>query len=163
MRIGVPKEIKVREYRVGLVPANVRELCARGHEVYVESGAGAGIAASDADYQAVGASIVPDADGVFSAAQMIVLEEVVHGLGGEAGVIDVRNVGLAAGIDLEPIPGNPGVRAMKVFERALDEGLLLRFTADTIALGPPFISTVDELQAMSDGLRRAIRHVMAQH
>jgi alanine dehydrogenase len=72
MRIGVPKEIKVREYRVGLVPASVRELCARGHEVYVESGAGAGIGAGDADYQAVGASIVPDADAVFSAAQMIV-------------------------------------------------------------------------------------------
>jgi alanine dehydrogenase len=43
MLIGVPKEIKVREYRVGLVPANVRELVAHGHQVLVESGAGAGI------------------------------------------------------------------------------------------------------------------------
>ena len=67
MRIGVPKEIKVREYRVGLVPADMRELCARG------------------------------------------------------------------------------------------------LTADTIALGPPLISTIDEMHAMGDGLRRAIRHVMAQH
>lgn len=92
-----------------------------------------------------------------------VLEDVVHDLQGEPGVIDVRNMGLAAGIDLEPIPGKPGLRAMKVFERALDEGLLLRFTSDTIALGPPFISTVDELQAMGDGLRRVIRHVMARH
>ena len=90
------------------------------------------------------------------------LEDVVHAFKGETGVIDVRNMGLAAGIDLEPIAGKPGLRAMRVFERALDEGLLLRFTADTIALGPPFISTVDELHAMGEGLRRAIRHVMAQ-
>ena len=103
-------------------------------------------------------------DGLIQRAKTLepVLEDVVHGLKGEAGVIDLRNMGLAGGIDLEPIPGKPGMRALRVFERALDEGLLLRFTADTIAIGPPFISTVDELQAMGDGLRRAIRHVMAQ-
>ncbi len=103
-------------------------------------------------------------DGLIQRAKTLepVLEDVVHALKGEAGVIDLRNMGLAGGIDLEPIPGKPGLRAMRVFERALDEGLLLRFTADTIAIGPPFISTVDELQAMGDGLRRAIRHVMAQ-
>ena len=48
MRIGVPKEIKVHEYRVGLMPAGVRELVAAGHEVLVESGAGAGIGVDDA-------------------------------------------------------------------------------------------------------------------
>ena len=72
MRIGVPKEIKVQEYRVGLVPANVRELCARGHEVIVEAGAGAGSGASDADYQAAGATLVADPETVFEVAQMIV-------------------------------------------------------------------------------------------
>ncbi len=91
-----------------------------------------------------------------------VLEEVVHAFKGEPGVIDVRNSGMAAGIDLQPIAGKPGLRAMKVWERALDEGLQVRFTGDTIALGPPFISTVDELHAMGEGLRRAIRHVFAQ-
>jgi beta-alanine--pyruvate transaminase len=103
-------------------------------------------------------------DGLIQRARSLepVLEDVVHALKGEAGVIDVRNMGLAAGIDLEPIAGKPSLRAMRVFERALDEGLLLRFTADTIALGPPFISTADELHAMGDGLRRAVRHVMAQ-
>ncbi len=103
-------------------------------------------------------------DGLIQRAKTLepVLEDVVHALKGEAGVIDLRNMGLAGGVDLEPIPGKPGLRAMRVFERALDEGLLLRFTADTIAIGPPFISTGDELQAMGEGLRRAIRHVMAQ-
>ena len=54
MRIGVPKEIKTHEYRVGLTPAAVREYVARGHEVIVEAGAGAGIVADDAAYRQAG-------------------------------------------------------------------------------------------------------------
>jgi alanine dehydrogenase len=72
MRIGVPKEIKVHEYRVGLVPAAVRELTASGHDVLVQSGAGAGIGCSDEDYRSAGAKIAADADAVFSDPQLIV-------------------------------------------------------------------------------------------
>jgi alanine dehydrogenase len=72
MRIGVPKEIKSNEYRVGLTPASVRELAAAGHDVMVESGAGLGIDFSDADYVTAGASILPTASEVFAAAEMIV-------------------------------------------------------------------------------------------
>lgn len=72
MLIGVPKEIKVHEYRVGLTPANVRELTERGHQVVLEHGAGTGIGMSDADYEAAGASIVPDAEEVFARAEMVV-------------------------------------------------------------------------------------------
>ncbi len=61
MRVGVPKEIKVHEYRVGLTPGSVREYVAHGHGVLVETGAGAGIGASDEDYRAAGASIAADA------------------------------------------------------------------------------------------------------
>jgi alanine dehydrogenase len=72
MRIGVPKEIKIHEYRVGLVPAAVHELVASGHEVMVETGAGSGIGCSDADYRAAGASVAPNADPVFGGAELIV-------------------------------------------------------------------------------------------
>ena len=72
MIVGAPKEIKSAERRVGLTPASVRELVAHGHEVIVETGAGAGIAASDDDYIAVGASIAPSADEVWSKSTMIV-------------------------------------------------------------------------------------------
>jgi len=72
MRIGVPKEIKVQEYRVGLVPAGVRELTQAGHELWVETQAGAGIGVSDLQYQAAGAHIAPNADEVFAAAELIV-------------------------------------------------------------------------------------------
>jgi alanine dehydrogenase len=72
MRIGVPTEIKSDEFRVGLVPGSVRELTAKGHEVLVQSGAGAGIFADDATYEKAGAKILPTADAVFDAAEMIV-------------------------------------------------------------------------------------------
>lgn len=72
MRIGVPTEIKNNEFRVGLVPGSVRELVSLGHEVVVQSGAGAGIFADDESYARAGARIVPDADAVFGEAEMIV-------------------------------------------------------------------------------------------
>jgi alanine dehydrogenase len=72
MRIGVPREIKVHEYRVGLVPAGVRELAMVGHEVIVESGAGAGIGVDDAQYEACGAKVVGTAAQVFASSDMIV-------------------------------------------------------------------------------------------
>jgi alanine dehydrogenase len=71
MRIGVPKEIKVKEFRVGAVPASVGEFVAHGHEVLVETGAGAGIGFSDADYEAAGAKIAATAAEIFTAADMI--------------------------------------------------------------------------------------------
>ena len=72
MRVGVPKEIKNHEYRVGLTPPSVSELVAAGHEVVVETGAGAGIDFSDQDYRDAGATILPDAPAVFAGADMIV-------------------------------------------------------------------------------------------
>lgn len=72
MLIGVPKETKTHEYRVGLVPGSVRELVHRGHAVIVETGAGAGIGFSDASYEAAGARISASAADVFGAAELIV-------------------------------------------------------------------------------------------
>jgi alanine dehydrogenase len=72
MLVGVPKEIKVREARVGLVPNSVAELTGRGHKVLVETNAGAGIGARDDVYRAAGAEIAPDAKSVFDKAEMIV-------------------------------------------------------------------------------------------
>ena len=72
MRIGVPKEIKVHEYRVGLTPAGVRELVAAGHEVAIESKAGLGIGMDDGEYQAAGARILSTAKEVFDFAELVV-------------------------------------------------------------------------------------------
>ena len=72
MRIAVPKEIKNHEYRVGLTPASVRELVAHGHEVWVQTGAGAAIGLTDAQYQAAGAKLAADATDAFQRGEMIV-------------------------------------------------------------------------------------------
>ncbi len=72
MLIGVPKEIKNHEYRVGLVPSSVRELVAHGHNVLVESKCGTGIGETDSAFEAAGASIAASAKEVFEQAEMIV-------------------------------------------------------------------------------------------
>ena len=72
MLVGVPKEIKTHEYRVGLVPSSVRELCHHGHRVIVESRAGEGIGCDDDAYRAAGAEIVATAAEVFARAEMVV-------------------------------------------------------------------------------------------
>ncbi|WP_428926920.1 alanine dehydrogenase [Marinibacterium sp. SX1] len=72
MKIGCPKEIKAQEFRVGLTPNAVREAVARGHEVLIESAAGAGAGFGDGDYRAAGARIVDTAAELFAAAEMIV-------------------------------------------------------------------------------------------
>ena len=72
MLIGVPKEIKVHEYRVGMTPSSVREAVARGHQVIVETMAGAGIGAADDDYRKAGADVVGSAAEVFKRAEMVV-------------------------------------------------------------------------------------------
>jgi len=72
MKIGVPKEIKIHEYRVGLVPAGVRELVDAGHEVRVETGAGAGIGFEDVHYKAAGAQIAATPADVFATSDLVV-------------------------------------------------------------------------------------------
>ena len=72
MIVGVPREVKDDEYRVGLLPVGAEELTAGGHEVLIESGAGAGSGIADLDYDAAGATIVPDAETIWSRAEMVI-------------------------------------------------------------------------------------------
>jgi alanine dehydrogenase len=72
VRVGIPSETKADEYRVSMTPAGVRELTERGHEVTVQEGAGAASGFADSQYAAQGATIAPDADAVFAAAEMVV-------------------------------------------------------------------------------------------
>ena len=71
MIIGVPKEIKNNEYRVAITPSGVREFVKHGHQVLIETSAGVGSAITDADYQNVGATILPTADEVWAKAELV--------------------------------------------------------------------------------------------
>lgn len=88
-----------------------------------------------------------------------VLEKAIHSLRGEPLVTDIRNLGLAAAIDVEPVAGQPALRAFRVFEQALQRGLMARFTGETLALAPPFISTPEEITDAVEILRAALRAV----
>ncbi len=88
-----------------------------------------------------------------------VLEKAVHSLREEPHVIDIRNFGLAAAVELRPRDGQPGARGREAFERGVEAGLLLRFTADTIAMAPPFISSEEQIVNMIESLRRVLRRI----
>jgi alanine dehydrogenase len=72
VKVGIPREVKNQEYRVAITPAGVNEFVRNGHEVFVESGAGLGSAITDAEFAAAGATILPEADAVWAAGDMII-------------------------------------------------------------------------------------------
>ncbi len=83
-------------------------------------------------------------------------ETIVHALADAPGVISIRNIGLAAGVELAPDPAGPGVRGARAQAAAFDHGVLTRAPGDTLILAPPFVSTPDDIQRMADALRLAI-------
>jgi beta-alanine--pyruvate transaminase len=94
-------------------------------------------------------------EGLFERARMIepVFEEAVHALKGAPHIVDIRNVGLAAGIDLEPDLSGPGRKGYEVLSRAFaEEDLVLRVSGDTVALAPALIASESEIARMVEGL-----------
>src|ERR1700674_1093776 len=87
------------------------------------------------------------------------LEETVHGLKGLPGVIDVRNLGLVAGIELEPRPGEPNARGYDVFVKCFEAGVLVRMAGDIIALSPPLIVDKAQIERIVETLASAIKSV----
>jgi beta-alanine--pyruvate transaminase len=83
--------------------------------------------------------------------------EAVHSLKGEPNVIDIRNIGLVAGIELSPIAGEPTKRAFNVFLDLYEKGLLVRTTGDIVALSPPLIIQREQIDQIVDMLRAALR------
>ncbi|WP_292033215.1 MULTISPECIES: aspartate aminotransferase family protein [unclassified Brevundimonas] len=85
-------------------------------------------------------------------------EEAVHGLKGLPHVIDIRNLGMVAAVELAPRPDAPGARATEVFHRAFDEGLLIRVTGDVIALSPPLIISREQIDELVGRLADILRN-----
>ncbi|MCW9035618.1 MAG: aspartate aminotransferase family protein [Rhodospirillales bacterium] len=86
-------------------------------------------------------------------------ENAVHALKGERNVIDIRNLGLVAGIELTPREGEPGKRAMEIFKKAYEKGALIRTTGDIIALSPPLIIEEAQIDELMGIVREAINEV----
>jgi len=89
-----------------------------------------------------------------------VLENSLHALKGKSGILDIRNFGLSGAIELDPIPGKPGLRAMKVLEACIERGALVRIAGECIAVGPPFISNPKEVEFLCSVLGDAVDDAM---
>lgn len=87
-----------------------------------------------------------------------VLEDALHSLRGEPNVIDVRNYGLIGAVELQPIDGQPTARAIDVFRRCYDAGVIVRTTGDTVAFSPPLIIDESEVATIVDAVRDALRN-----
>ena len=100
-------------------------------------------------------------EGLFERARSLepVLADAMHSLRGEPHVIDVRNLGLAAAVELEPRAGAASTRAMEIFHHCFDHGAMVRYTGDMIAVGPALIISEAEIAQLVDTIRRAIRAV----
>ncbi len=97
-------------------------------------------------------------EGLFERAAQLApyLEQCAHSLRGLPHVIDIRNIGLVAGIELEPIPGKPTARAFEAFVRAYQKGVLIRTTGDTIALSPSLIIEKNQIDQLFDTVREVL-------
>jgi beta-alanine--pyruvate transaminase len=84
-------------------------------------------------------------------------EQAVHSLKEAGPVIDIRNYGLMAGIELEPLPGKPGARGYQAFLKCLEKGLLIRVTGDIIALSPPLIISKEQIDELAETLGSVLR------
>jgi len=88
-----------------------------------------------------------------------VLEDAVHSLKGAPHVIDIRNIGMMAAIELEPRPGEPTMRATEMFRRCFEAGLLIRTTGDVLALSPPLIIDADQIGQIVDTIGKALQSI----
>ena len=84
-------------------------------------------------------------------------EQGAHSLKGLPHVIDIRNIGLVVGIELEPMPGKPTARATEAFLQAYQKGVLIRTTGDTIALSPPFIIQKGQIDQLFETVREILK------
>lgn len=142
------------------VSANVHDTITNGADALIEFAHGYTYSAHPLAVAAGLATLdVYRDEGLFErAAQLAPLwEETLHALKGEPHVVDIRNIGLMAGIELQPRPGEAGERGQEIFHAAYDSGLLIRVTGDTIALSPPLIISEAQIAEIGERLRALLR------
>jgi len=110
---------------------------------------------------AVAALDIYQREGLFERAKSLSapFEQAAHALRGAPHVRDVRNLGLIAGIELEPQPGKPGSRGYQVFLRCLERGVLTRYTADILAFSPPLIVEPAQIEQLFDTMAQVLRSI----
>lgn len=85
------------------------------------------------------------------------LERQIHTLQGEPDVLDIRNLGMACAVEFSSKPNQPSVRAMEIFQKCFERGLMIRYTGDIIAIGPALVASTKEIEFIIETIRGVVR------
>ena len=163
MKIGVPKEIKPQENRIGLTPESVKILVSNGHEVLVENNGGFEAGFYDEQYKSSGAKIIDKAEDIFNDAEIIVkvkelapyFQESIFSLKDLEAVENIRGYGLMAAVDIK-MDQKPGRAGFTCYKHCYEVGINFKATGDSLIIAPMFISEKKHIDEIIDKLRTGI-------
>ena len=157
MRIGVPKEIKPQENRIGLTPDSVKTLVSEGHEVLIEKNGGFEAGFENDQYKNAGAKIVDKATDIFNRAKELApyFQEGLFSLKDIDVVDNIRGYGMMGGIDIKT-DGRPGKAGLATFKHCYEAGVNFKATGDCLIIAPMFICEKKHIDEIIEKLRTGI-------
>ena len=157
MIIGVPKEIKLQEHRIGLTPDSAKVLVDKGHEILVQSNGGFEAGFTDEDYKNSGAKIIDNAEEIFKKAKEMspYFQDGLHSLKDLDVVTGIRGYGMMGGIDIK-MKDKPGKAGFQTFKHFYNAGVNFKSTGDTLIIAPQFICEKKHIDEIIEKLRTGI-------
>ena len=157
MKIGVPKEIKPQENRIGLTPESVKTLVSEGHEVIVENNGGFEAGFENDQYTNVGAKIANSAADIFNRAKNLApyFQKGLFSLQDLESVDNIRGYGMMGGIDMK-LNTKPGKAGYECFKACYEAGVNFKATGDCLIIAPQFICEEKHIDEIIDKLRTGI-------
>ena len=157
MRIGVPKEIKPQENRIGLTPESVKTLVSEGHEVIVENNGGFEAGFENEQYTNAGAKIANSAADIFNRAKSLApyFQKGLFSLQDLESVENLRGYGMMGGIDMK-LNTKPGKAGFECFKACYEAGVNFKATGDCLIIAPQFICEEKHIDEIIDKLRTGI-------
>ena len=161
MRIGVPKEIKPQENRIGLTPESVQVLTSNGHKVLVENNGGFEAGFYNNQYIKAGAVIVDKAEDIFNRAKKLssYFLDGLFSLKDLDCVANIRGYGMMGGIDIKPAD-KPGKAGFTCFKECYAAGVNFKATGDCLILAPAFVCEKKHIDEIFEKLRTGIKNYM---
>ena len=157
MKIGVPKEIKPQENRIGLTPESVKTLVSEGHDVIVENNGGFEAGFENDQYTNVGAKIANNAADIFNRAKNLApyFQKGLFSLQDLESVENIRGYGMMGGIDMK-LNTKPGKAGYECFKACYEAGVNFKATGDCLIIAPQFICEEKHIDEIIDKLRTGI-------
>ena len=161
MKIGVPKEIKPQENRIGLTPESVSVLTSNGHQVLVENNGGFEAGFDNNQYKSAGARIIDKAEDIFNRSKKMspYFLDGIFSLKDLDGIDNIRGYGMMAGIDMK-LKEKPGRAGFECFKACYEVGVNFKATGDCLIIAPQFICEKKHIDEIIEKLRTGISNYM---